>query len=281
MTSDELRQLDRQGLAAYLRKRLRGEPPIDPPIDWTRRQEPPEEFVLEAVPVGDAAFRERLLYAIRENLRTLVGHAMGEELPWDPADATTDQQIASLAFLVSSLEAAELVPSLAQFALQWLDSACTGDAAVTDGQFHVLRTMAQLQSDARLGSVWRDLWENGPTGLRGLAIFGWANAEPGAALSHLPELLELEPDVDVNGALWSLVTESGPGINAVADALEHLPPQIRQDIADRLEHDGADAAVLAPLAPTPGALLPWLDARVPPRPDPEYHRLPRWGRIAA
>ena len=103
----------------YLWLRLRREGEMDPPIAERFSEEPPEQFLFHAVrETGDQALRGKVIEAIRRNLRKLAVQQTASDRPiW--RDPTTDQQLASLAFLASALEASELA-SLHELACPWM-----------------------------------------------------------------------------------------------------------------------------------------------------------------
>lgn len=244
MDANDLRQLDLTELADYLWRRLRFESPVDPPISDRFGQEPPEQFVIEAVgKADDRGFHANVIAAVRDNLRRLaVIASTSPEAIWD--DPVADEQLASLAFLASGIKAAELVGDLYTFAGCWTLGDMSGVHAFSAGQFHVLRTIAFLQADGGLDKFWESLWHNGPRSARGLTLFGWARANAEKALKHLGELVDMSDQIDVPTAVWSLVTRSGPGVNAVGRAAGAMDKQHRQRIRAALEKSGPDASYL-------------------------------------
>ncbi len=244
MDAEALRQLDRTELADYLWRRLRLESPVDPPISERFGQEPPEQFVIQTVKkADDRGFHANVIAAVRDNLRRLAVMASASPEPvWD--DPVTDPQLASLAFLASGIKGTELVGDLYTFAGCWTLGDMSGGRAFSAGQFHVLRTLAFLQAGGGLDKFWESLWQNGPRSARGLTLFGWARANAEDALGHLGELVDMSDEIDVPTAVWSLVTPSGPGINAVGRAAGAMDEQHRQMIRAALENSGADASYL-------------------------------------
>ncbi len=239
--SDPTRLTDGQ-LADFLWRRLRLEPPLEPPLNDRFGHEAPEEFLIRAVE-RDQALRSRVIRAIRQNLRRLGVVQTGSTEPiW--LNPTVDQQLASLAFLASNLNATELVSTLEKVAWMWVLPDPLEPTDFSDGQFHVLRAMARLQSGDRLAKFWDDLWEHGPRSARPLALFGWARADASHALEHLGELIESESDTDLPTTMWALVRPGGPGLGPVADAVANLPDDLRMKARRALQVAGVDAATL-------------------------------------
>lgn len=244
MNREELRQLDEPALTEYLWRRLRLEPPIDPPVVDRFGPEPPEQFPSEASDEStESSFRPRLVAAIRQNLRRLADQqASSPEVIWD--DPVTDQQIASLAFLASSLGAGELVSALYSLVCSWLMDKPSDGGEWAAGRFHILRTLAELQSDASLAGLWKSLWDQGPTSMRGLIIFAWARADADAALARLGELVETGDEIDLPATLWSLIQPEGPGVITLSKAAARLALSTRNALRQGLSDAGADTTVI-------------------------------------
>jgi hypothetical protein len=217
MTFAKLQKLNRQNLSDYVWRRLRLEPPINPPLRNRFGEEPPEQFIFEAVKNSqEESFRRPVLDAIQDNLSKLALQAVSAEPDIFWRNRQTDQHIASLAFLISMLKASELVPTLEFFSLPWLSLWRIRPNEITDGQFHLLRTLAQLQQGKALAGMWEDLWEHGPRSLRGLIFFGWARADSLQALRQLGELADSADPIDLPATLWSLIGPEGPGIRELS-----------------------------------------------------------------
>lgn len=250
--------------------------------------EEPEQFIIQAVErSGDRDFRRRLGDAVRDNLqrvaqqRAVQGEGPADARPPVGWDSITDEQVASLAFLISELGAAELVRPLYAFACGWFVGAEAEAREPSFGQTHVLRTLAHLQTPGWLGAFWQALWERGPRALRGLTIFGWARAAQQNALAKLGELGDSAAAIDLPATLWSLIGPEGPGIVALGKAAKHCTAAQRHVLRQALEEAGADQHILRDFdryakRHTKGdGRLPWLDKVVPDRPGFSRHR-PRW-----
>ena len=234
MNAEELRKLDRAAVAAYVWKRLRREPPIDPPLASRFEDEEPEQFLIQAVESGnDASFRRRFLVAVRDNLRRWSEQRAASVLSSDE-DRTADEHLASLAFVISELEADDLVGALYMTACSFFMNSPSSTEALTFGQTHAVRTIAQLQSPGLLTSFWQSLWENGPRSLRGLTFFGWARANKDQALARLDELVESRSEIDLSDTVWSLIGPEGPGIIDFARGAEPHPREVKQALHDAL-----------------------------------------------
>lgn len=241
MNFEKLQKLSDQTLADYVWRRLRLEPPLAPPLSIRFGDEPPELFLVEAVKHSkNESFRRRMITAIHDNLSQLSRQAFSIGLTrfWD--DQRTDQQIASIAFLISLLKASELVPALFEFT-QWRPQ----PSELTDGQFHVIRTIAQLQQGRAFAGLWPDLWEHGPWSLRGLIFFGWSRADSNQALQRLNELVDSADRIDLPTTLWSLIGPEGPGTGKLALAAAKYCDETQRDkLRQALIEAGADQQTL-------------------------------------
>lgn len=273
MNVDGLRKLNRAELADYLWKRLRRESPVDPPLGRRFGDEEPEQFIVEAAETtNDQSFRHLLNDAIKGNFQRVAEllAASGRSLS---DDTVTDEQIASLSFLISELAAEDMVDPLYKFACAWFVAGAAPDQEMTFGQIHVLRTLAQLQRPNMLALFWRDLWENGPRSLRGLTIFGWARSDSAAADQHLGDLADSAAAIDLPSTVWSLIDPDALGIVGFGKASEYTTDAQRTVLREALREAGADASTLRDFdlysskAPTQSTQIPWLDPIVPDRPD--------------
>ncbi|MGE0480539.1 MAG: hypothetical protein AB7Q17_08715 [Phycisphaerae bacterium] len=236
MTFDELRALPAESLEKYLRRRLRCDPPLDPPLDLTHRQEPPEDFVIRAAhEEPDPVFRARLLDAVRANYRRLVLEQLALPAAQRWRAPVDDQHVASLAFLCRHLNLRELVDDLYWLATGWARGALESASTATDGQYHTLKALAHFQDDRAFAPLWERLWTHGPRSLRAFLISAWARADKSAALARLEELCQSATEIDLPGALWTLVMPPGPGIEALRDAALRLPPERRAQLAAALD----------------------------------------------
>lgn len=244
MDSEKLKHLDEKELADFVWRRLRLEPPVDPPPGTRFGQEPPEQFLIATVEQsGDRNLRRRLIEATDENLKRLAGlRASSSAELWD--DPVVDEQLASLAFLASSLQAEELLPTLHLIAC----SRGIGDVArkgdVPSGEFHILKALARLQKDRRYAGLWESLWQSGPRSIRGLTIFGWARADPEQALTKLGELADMKDEIDLPATVWSLVGPDAPGVFEVGRAARRCSSQQREALRQALAEAGADESTL-------------------------------------
>ena len=240
MTVEELQRQDDEALADYMWRRLRLEPPVDPPLADRHGAEPPEQFPIDAAR-NVPAFHGRLVLAVRDNLRRLAELQAVNGTLW--ADAVANQQVASLAYLASRLPAPELIEPLYTLACAWFLDLSDLPDDLDDGRFQVLRTLALLQRDATLAPFWETLWARGPRSVRGLTIVGWARADRDRALQHLGELIGTE-GVDLPATLWALVAPSGPGVPAIAEAVKRLSVALQKKVTYALRRAGADADTL-------------------------------------
>ena len=240
MDFETLRSLDGDSLADYLWKRLRLEEPLDPPLDRRFRMEPPEDFLIGAVhELEDPAFTHRLVGAIRRNLSRQVLIGFDEAL-----DATSSEQLASLAFLATAVGDPELAQPLYAFLLTGITRS-EGERHFSDlTLFHLLRACARLQNDARYLPLWEETWrrERAPN-LRAIAYYGLTRADDRRAMTLLAEVLGDE-ELDLPVIAWHLATEV-PGVIALGEAAARLPQTLRQSLRGALEQAGADADLLA------------------------------------
>jgi hypothetical protein len=282
MDAEHLAQLSDSELADYLWRRLRLEPRIDPPIADRFGPEPPEQFLIQAVrQSGSPGLRARVVEAIKDNLRRLanIRSTSANDL-W--LDSTTDQQIASLAFLASGLDAQELASALYEFACPWILGGAGYAGELTDGQFHILRALAELQPEGVLAGFWESFWERGPRSSRGLIFFAWARADADAALRHLAELIRSEEWIDLPATLWALVGPRGPGLRKFAESTARLPPELRGRVRGDLQIAGADDAMLRDLdlacgLPAEGGFL--FPPEANPRDEQAARRRPEWEEV--
>jgi len=240
MTPSQLTELDAKSLADYVWKRLRRGEPLDPPLASRFGDEEPERVLMEAAEKDrSSAFRRRLVDAIREHFRRLAERQAGSGQQSPPAQVD-DQQIASLAFLISELNAVELFEALYLFALGWFLGQAPAVRDLSFGQTHILRTLAHLQpEDSGLSKFWRDLWERAPRSVRGIVIFGWARADAAEALGRLGELADSVTAIDLPATVWSLIWPPGPGLIAVAKAAGRCTETQRKSLRKALEATGA------------------------------------------
>lgn len=242
MDTDELRRLDREPLADYVWSRLRFEGTMDPAIVDRFGTEPPERFLLAAYESSrDAAFRDRLVDAVRRNLIRLAERHRSPAAPLH-ADPVSDEHLAGLAYLVKELDAKELVAELYQQVMPWTIQRSRLEP--TSGELQVLRALARLCDIPEMAPFWRGLWSHAPVELRGLIIFGWARCDPSSALERLGELAE-EVDIDLSTTQWSLIGRRGPGLAAVAKAAATLSDTQRAKLRDALDRaSGGDLQML-------------------------------------
>ena len=182
--------LSQSELTDYIWNRLRMEGPIRPMLNTRFDDEPPEQFIYQSYKKSkDPLFRKRVIVSIQENL-------MRCNLLFFWKDKLADACVASLAFLVSLIEETSCIPLLELLISDW-------DAEYTDGQFHIIRTLAQLKQES--SSLWQHLWDDGPLSLYGVIMYGWIRSDPELALSHLSELIDSEGSIDLRTTIWSLM----------------------------------------------------------------------------
>ncbi|MBI3892851.1 MAG: hypothetical protein HY303_15115 [Candidatus Wallbacteria bacterium] len=265
-------------LTEYLWTRFRQVEPTDPPLGHRFGDEPPALFVIQTVrDSNDPGFRRRVVNAARRNLSRLALQlvAAGENKPSSEED---DNQLASLAYFASEIGARELSDALYQFASAWKLERAGFALAATAGLAHVVRTLVRLQSSGRYAPFWRDLWEDGPVGLAGLAFHGWFRADPDDALEHLGQLVERAGSLDLPGVFWTIVSEDYPGEIEVFRAAAACDEDQRRRLRLALVQADAGAATLRDfdLQGNPPALddggFPW-STDVP----KSRSEAPRWG----
>ncbi|MCP4594554.1 MAG: hypothetical protein GY842_27800 [bacterium] len=287
MTAQELRQIEQNALSEYVWRRLRNEPGQVPPLESHFADELPESFLIDAVLKDDSPrFRERVDVALKDSLRRLA-----VERSTDPdayaGDERSDEQLARIAFVASRIKSSALVGPLYRFACSWLLDA-EQNGRLTEGQKHVLRTLAQLQSPGVLERFWEAMWDRGPRVMRGLFFFGWVRADSRAALARLGDLAEMGSQIDLATTIWSLVGQYGPGLLDLSRTAAKLTPQRRAVVRNALAEGGADENMLrrfdAEAEPTPPASdvgeFPFAPDTVPPDRAAARQR-PEWYPVAA
>lgn len=278
MNAEDLRKLDRASLADYVWNRLRRQPPIDPPLASRFEDEEPEQFLIQAVESGDdESFRRKLYDAVIDNLKRWSEHCAASDIPLSE-DRSSDEQLASLAFVISELEASELVQPLYIAACSFLMDSATRPAAMTFGQTHAVRTIAHLQTSSWLAPFWQGLWEDGPRSLGGLVYFGWARADRDRAFSRLAELVDSADVIDLPGTVWSLLGPEGPGINALARGAGSHSQAVKQALHDALVNAEAEVMefdIISGLIVAAGDFI-WPETAPPP--TAQIIRHPDWAR---
>lgn len=242
--TERIRAMTDTELTEYLWHRLRLDEPVDPPLDHRFGQEPPESVVIAAWRHSndDPAFADRLVRAIRANLRSLTPQL--DRLPDDPA---MREQLASLAFLAGEVGAKGLVPDLAEVAHDlWaqLRADPGGALLINNPLFHVLNALSDLDDSADLAPLWRDiLAASGNRGLRTIAWFGLSHTDPEGLLDRLSEVVE-DRTIRLANVAWPMAHRY-PGIARFAKAArEHLTPEQRARLRVALVEAGADPGVL-------------------------------------
>jgi hypothetical protein len=216
MDVEAIRKLDGPALESYLWRRLRLEPPLDPPLGFRFAEEAPEQIVIDAWQNGaDAAFGQRLVEAIRSNLARLapaVAHLDG--------DGVAREQLASLAFLAGAIRASELGAELGVFAADLWSRCKTGNTALQTPLYHTLKALCGLQGESTHTPLWLDILEQAPdAGLRAIACLGLCRSDSTAALARFDRI--------------------------VADKQIQRLPEFRKLIRDALAEAGADCVMLA------------------------------------
>lgn len=238
MNPNDLANFPPEQLERYVWDRLRGarNEAADPPLDHRMGLGPPEQFLICAANTSPD-LRSRIINAVAANLRQLItdGACYPNGSSRDPID---DQQVASIAYLASMLHAHELAWALLCLALAWSAHMSYSPRRVTDGEFHVLRTIAQLQGPPVFESLWQHLRENGPRSLRGLVIHGWAGINPTEAIRHLGELLDTSEVANSHVVLKGLLDLKGCDANAMGSYAQALPKAKKQLLYSQLEEAG-------------------------------------------
>lgn len=261
MNAEELRQLDRSALADYVWKRLRRESPLDPPLATRFEDEEPEQFLIQTVESSEnQSFPRRFLDVVRDNLRRWSEQRAAAVVSLGE-DRTADEHLASLAFVISELEANDLVGPLYMTACSFFMDSPSRTEDLTFGQTHAVRTIAQLQSPGLLTSFWQSLWDNGPQSLRGLTFFGWARANKEQAFGHLDELVESRGEIDLSDTVWSLIGPEGPGIIDFARGAKPHTREVKQALHDALVEAEAEIREFDVFSGLRGELteFPWRD----------------------
>jgi hypothetical protein len=224
MKLDALRQLCEVGLADYVECRLRRQGTLDPPLATRFGEEPPEQFLVQAVRLAeDEEFRRRLIRAVHEVLRRWT--AAANRPVW--RSRRRDEALGGLARLAAEVGAVEIVADLHNLAAAWADPARRARWRFTHGQTECLRTLALLQSGPSLASFWHALWQDGPRSARGTVFVGWARANSIAALRHLDALVQWERRIDVPDALSDLLAPGGPSVADIVRAASRLSEKKR------------------------------------------------------
>jgi len=193
--------------------------------------EAPEELFIDAWHQDGqtTVFKARLVQAIRDNLKQVIQITAGREL-----DSSDNEQLASLAFLTDAIRADELTQDLYKASL-YVDSA---EGVDEQTQFHLLRTLAGVQTGRRLIPYWQDLWTSPQAGSRAIALYGLSRADPQAALDLLPELLA-DQALDLPAIAWHLISD-GPGPVELGKAAGRLSPSERERLREALLAAGAN-----------------------------------------
>lgn len=256
MNFDEVSKLKPDDLADYVWRRLRFDPPVDPPTSDRFGPEPPERFLIQAAGRADGdQFRTTLVGALEKSLVRLLREAAASETSiW--SDSVTNEQLASIAFLSSAIDARELVERLYNVVVSWVIAPNAQRRGFTSGQFHLLRALASLQEGPWLAKTWKGLWQEAPRSMRGLIIFGWARADADEALNGLGELVDMEGQIDLPSTLWSLIGPKGPGVSRVAEFARKLTEPMQHRVREALATAGADESQLARFAIAPRVAEP-------------------------
>lgn len=261
MDAQLLVNLNPRDLTEYLWRRLRREPPLDPPLTDRFAAEAPAHFLLKvAAETDDPSFRARLIQGVADNFGRLARLSLATDDD-SGEDETTDEQLADLAFILSELKATELAQLIYTQACSWLGPRSAGPFSF--GQTHVLRALAQLQEPGRFEPFWRDLWEQGPRKLRGLVYFGWMRSDADRAYTHLGELADTDQDINLPATVWSLFHPGVSNIIELGKAARRCTPEQRTRIREALEAAGAERDILRDYdsnsrsAPTSTTEFPW------------------------
>jgi len=227
--------LDQEQLTDLLWRRLRLEEPLDPPLDRRFRMEAPEELIIDAWHRHGqtSGFKARLVQAIRDNLGRVMQRTAGKAL-----DVSDNEQLASLAFLTDAIGADELTQDLYKASLY----AEVAEGVDEQTRFHLLRTLAGVQTGRRLIPYWQELWTSPQAGIRAIAFYGLSRANPQAALDLLPELLA-DQALDLPAIAWHLIS-NGPGPAELGKAARRLSPSEREHLKEALLAAGADSNAL-------------------------------------
>jgi hypothetical protein len=213
-----------------------------------------------------AGFKARLVQATRDNLKQVIQITAGREL-----DSSDNEQLASLAFLTDAIRADELTQDLYKASL-YVDSA---EGVDEQTQFHLLRTLAGVQTGRRLIPYWQDLWTSPRASIRAIAFYGLSRADPQATLDLLPELLA-DQALDLPAIAWHLIS-NGPGPVALGKAARRLVASDRERLRKALLAGGADTNTLQAFDLQAGKATSVFPFPVPPPRDPvaARHR-PLW-----
>jgi hypothetical protein len=184
MNAEALRQLSEPALAEYMWRRFRLEPPLDPPLDVVFRDEPPEAFLIDALPAAEESFRLRLAQAVKRNLTRLASEASRGDL-----NPTSTVQLASLAFLSTELQIRSIVHPLYELALAWIFNHPAPGSHTEDALYQILVALASLQESPFYVPFWMQLWREVRSGrLKAVAVYGLSRADANRAIELLPEI---------------------------------------------------------------------------------------------
>ena len=235
MDLTDLLGLDAAALSAYVRRRLRGDEPVDPPLSFRHRVEPPGDFLIRACHgPGGVDFRNHLIAAIDANLSLAC-----LDLARAECDKPTRDYLAGLAFLATTIEATELGPRFYQVATALVTSPANWGAALK----HVLRATTRLCNDPTIVPFWRHLLADHRAQVRGYAYVGLANLD--AELTDLPGMID-DNEGDPATLAWYLAAVR-PGISALAQAARRLDSGRKARLHDALAKAGADQDMLRQL----------------------------------
>jgi len=176
---------------------------LDPPLDTSSRDEPPEAFVIETLySQPDPDFRRRVSGAILANLKRLaLENNQGQ------FDDRSLAQLASLGFLSAQLGDEAVAHPLYAFALNWVFAHPEVGTISEDALYHLLIAVSSLQNGPAFVPFWLELWKDvrSPR-LKAVAIYGLSLADPKKTFELLPEVLAAG-DIDLPTVVWNLATE--------------------------------------------------------------------------
>lgn len=240
MDTKTLRRMNEDELAAYLWRRLRLDPPLDPPLDRRFRLEPPEDILIKAFEEKqNKAFKRRIGNAIKDNLQKLILEAQNR-----PISNVSSDQLASMGFLATEIGASELAHPFYGF--------CTANQVGRNKRylfnetalFHLLRAIAKLQNNDLYVPFWLDLWKGSVNpAIRAISYYGLSLSNPEIALSLLEDVI-VDDDLDLTAIAWHLTTES-PGLLDVSTASARLSDDQKSKFRTALEDAGADEIMLS------------------------------------
>ncbi len=249
---DAIRAMPQSKLDDYVWRRLRLEPPLDPPLELSHGHEPPEKILITAWRQDrDAAgFPDRLAGAIRASLRRA---AAGRDDVL--TDAVLGEQLASLGFLAARTASRAALPDLLDWVGQLWERIRTAapeyapipedlpELALLKPLDHLANAVSELSDGGALTPLWTEILAvSGDVGLRSVAWYGLSRSDPDGHLARLAEIVD-DRYIHLPTMAWTLARHH-PGMARLAQAKERLDPERRRRLRRALIEAGADPAMM-------------------------------------